>query len=641
MLRWINTAACGRSVLPAVLAAISLVPITGFAGPAFAAPSWTGPAPAEALDAFRAVDAALRSVTLGEARSGEVKQRELASPAGCVAADVTVWLGREVVARGGSDLSDEPVSSAANAALRELAAELATSLPAEGEGTTERALRRLEAMLGRLRVSVELAGPSRRLLGASFADAASEVEPGLEAMMVRTPAGSSVVFPGLQLRTRLTPASALRLAAGRLDLPPVALARLSATADATAHAMGVTWLAQSEPGAPPTFLFRGGEVLTVAEVGGLLRPAAMGLARHLERRLIAEPAGLGLRGLYVPTTGVYEEPVAPPRSQALVALAMARFAGLGWAPDSERARAGRAASVVLASAFRVESGESDPLADPVASALWLAGASALERAGVNAAPTRGVGVAGEGGSVTAEMVLRAADAVLAAVPGEGGEGSGALAVGGLSPEERATAAFGLALGARLPALADRSEQLRDAARLLLREALRRTPPERLVGLLPWAGWAELELTPAGARPASETALATVRELAWSNRVETGDASRADLVGGLVFASSSSGGEMPSAQTVRPLAFFATMLGDERLTPPEDVPAALADLRPTLRFVLQLATREAELSLCTDREPAAWGVRAGPIDFAQPPDASALTLLTLAELFGSMEAIGAR
>ena len=171
---------------------------------------------------------------------------------------------------------------------------------------------------------------------------------------------------------------------------------------------------------------------------------------------------------------------------------------------------------------------------------------------------------------------------------------------------------------------------RDRALESVRALLRETPPGEAVSLLPWIGWAELDLAGDAADIPSEIALRDVRSMVWRHQLQPADVGEdgRDLVGGVVFTRGRA--PLPSWQTMRPLAFLATMFGDDRLTDAADVPDEATRPLASLRFVMQLAVGDAEMHMFRDRARALGGVRLAPWDQRQTLEASSLALLTLSE-----------
>ena len=181
----------------------------------------------------------------------------------------------------------------------------------------------------------------------------------------------------------------------------------------------------------------------------------------------------------------------------------------------------------------------------------------------------------------------------------------------------------------------------DAAAAMVSRLRRVDHPGQLVGVMPWLGWAEVSLAREGGPVPSAVALRQMRDLVYGFQLRSSDAGveDRDLVGGVVFTSGAV--PLPTWQSVRPLAFMATMLGDARLTEDDEIGPEVVHLARGLRFLLQLSASETESHLYRKPQRAIGGVRAAVWDQSMPIEASALTLLTLLEAIKSLEAAGAR
>jgi hypothetical protein len=158
--------------------------------------------------------------------------------------------------------------------------------------------------------------------------------------------------------------------------------------------------------------------------------------------------------------------------------------------------------------------------------------------------------------------------------------------------------------------------------------------------MPWLGWADVALHRSGELPAA-VALREMRSQLWAHQLKAQDLSAddPDLAGGIVFTTNRQ--PLPTWQAARPLAFVATMLGDPRLTEEQEVAGETVRLLEALRYLRQLTASEAEAHLYKDPARAIGGVRASVFDQRMPPEATAMTLMTVCETIKSLEAIKAR
>ncbi|MEO0629633.1 MAG: hypothetical protein AAFY46_02760 [Planctomycetota bacterium] len=165
-------------------------------------------------------------------------------------------------------------------------------------------------------------------------------------------------------------------------------------------------------------------------------------------------------------------------------------------------------------------------------------------------------------------------------------------------------------------------------------------PSQLVGVMPWLGWAEIELAGEGDIPPA-IALRQMRDIVTDFQLTTSDAGteNLDLVGGVVFTSGTA--PLPTWHTARPIAFLATMLPDPRLTEPDEVAEQLVSVLNAVRFLRQLAASDVEGFMYREPAEAVGGVRAAAWDQRMPADATAMTLLAVLETLGSLDALAER
>jgi hypothetical protein len=338
-----------------------------------------------------------------------------------------------------------------------------------------------------------------------------------------------------------------------------------------------------------------------------LREWGAGLADYLSRNT----------GRAVPPA--MEESWLPPfdvSERALAALARVHFSETATTDMSLRRSAREAAGRILDA---LSAGEIDAGGPAAASWTWAA--------------LRALSVEKESGTPRRATFDRCAAAIEACAP----------RLGQITVPQRSLVVWALARRDVTSATRLRST---DAA---VRSGFRDVSAGALVGLMPWLGWAELtyaRFQPEPAAPSelpSAVALREMRSLVWKHQLRAEDLppDQQDLAGGIVFASSKHGQVLPTWQVARPLAFIATMLGDERLTEEKEVPAELSRLLASLRFLRQLTAGEAEGHMYANPALAMGGVRASVFDQRMPPEATALTLMTVCETLQSLENIRAR
>ncbi|TVQ34092.1 MAG: hypothetical protein EA376_00735 [Phycisphaeraceae bacterium] len=467
-------------------------------------------------------------------------------------------------------------------------------------------------------IDLQIAGPLTPIGGAGLEEAAGEASPGLHGVAARVGRRFEAVFPGTMLATNITPAQGLVIAMSALDLPRAGIGDPRVNLDALRREHGlslyrfeVAHLAQVSSDRPPRFLYRGGRVRQMSEINERsLREFGDGLFEHiLAHRWVGEEP-FGLMSAYRPWAGDYEQPmIAEARSQALAAYALARWSALMRTEATEALAlhyAEAAASLLEKLAQETEEGP-DIGASATAAALSLLARAALGADSLSA----------EANELLDRRCLSLAVEML--------ENQSA------SAGERAIVAFALA---RLSS-GDEAPVERDRVRAVVRELFRTTSAGDLPSLMPWLGWAELAMVEDQPDVPAGVALRSFRSTVWRHQVEPRDVGEEglDLVGGIVFTRGRA--PLPSWHTLRPLAFIATMLGDDRLTDDEEVGAELLRLMGSIRFVLQLSVDETHMHMFRDRGRSLGGVRLAPWDHRLTPEANAMALLTVAETLESV------
>jgi hypothetical protein len=400
------------------------------------------------------------------------------------------------------------------------------------------------------------------------------------------------------------------------------LSKLAKEHGAVFYRFRVTHLAQPKAGDTPVFLSRCGKIVAASQIDEpALRRWADKLAGSLLSHGWADAGSYGMAGTLNPLLGTYGPRFAGPLEQGLIARALMRYRSVvgrpgklehvepdirQWLENGARALAVR------------EPDETDPAASPVSAALVHAW---LDYLPVEPLPPT------YAGSLQAiqepELVAlkkRCLDTVEGAVRGGGNLPDAELAlVLCLDPAVRHN-------------VADNDGPLTDI--------YKRLGSARVVSAMPWLGWADLRLHPKGDLRTA-VALRDMREQIWKHQLRAADlpADQQDLVGGIAFTTSKN--PMPTWQMARPLAFVATMLGDPRLTEEKEWPEELSRLLVSLRFLRQLTAGEAEGFMYKNPEKAMWGVRSSLWDQRMPPEATAMTLMTVCETLRSLEEIKKR
>jgi len=559
------------------------------------------PAPDAAMAAFQSVEQWIRDWNVPEAS-------QLIDPPNARAAQVTLRLAGKVIGRA-SLVSDDRTTlwHAARAAWREAEA----NLDIEKDALRET---RVKETAQRVTIDIEVAGPFVPLLGATWADAAERISPGLQGVAARVGDDIQGVFPGEMIATGTLPGRALQICAGRLRLPPLELGQLRENQSLSVYWFRTLHLAQLKPGAEPTFLTRGGKIAPDSETSGPgLRALADRIARHLVTHQWPGEEPHGMMGNYLPLTDSYDPILAPPREQGIVAFALARYAATpGVDPDMASHALSFARSIVNSLAV-VTKDETDPLASPIDAAAWLIAHDAVTSADKTTQRPQ------------SDFALRATATISSLWRDPNA----------WTATPVAARAFIVYAFARVAASTPDASDVRAAATEGVRGIYRSTEPAELVSLMPWLGWAELTLAEGQQDVPSADALRAMRNGLWQNQLQsadTGDFER-DLEGGIVFSRGTT--PLPTWQSLRPLAFIASMIGDPRLTPTAELTSEIAALRRSLRFVRQLSMDDASAWAARNPAKAIGGVRPALWTPQLSLDASALALASISETLQSI------
>ncbi len=577
---------------------------------AFAQEVGDPPAPEAAMAAYRTVDAWVR-----EWKVADAKQGELALPS-CDAASITLRLAGETIARG-VEVATTPesrasvIAAAAKAALKEAEPKLGIPRDAMYEATRRDVAKQVT-------ISIQLAGALIPISPKDAADAMAMVNPGVEGVGARLGDRLAVTFPERMLTTATEPGPALGTLVGKLagdaTLAVELLSKLAKDHGAVYYRFRVTHLAQTRVAEPPIFLKRCGKVVRVAEIDEAeLRRWADEMARSTLARM-GQGSASSL-GVLDPCRGV-DEPTED-FGKAALACALLTYATSVHDKSQKSAIVKEALGAIRA----VVGGASRPSLPTSAMC-----AVALHEGRTKAAWWSDEGLRGIPGW--------RADALRAGFTRERGFDPGIpSAAQGLVAwfyvrQERHLHAWGT--------LEPPDTRNRDS----VSAAFQNVAGGGLVGQLPWLGWAAAELNEGSSLPQA-VALREVRSQLWQHQLqsETLLSDQQDLAGGILFTSSKQ--PMPTWQMARPLAFIATMLGDPRLTEEKEVPAELSRLLLSLRYLRQLTAGEAECFMYRSPGRAFGGVRSSLWDQRMPPEATAMTLLTVCETLRSLDEIRQR
>jgi hypothetical protein len=349
----------------------------------------------------------------------------------------------------------------------------------------------------------------------------------------------------------------------------------------------VVHLAQLEPGGAPVFLHRGGRIVNPEEVTAAALPElGATIAAHLQTRLWPGVEPLGMVGALDPLRGRYEPPVASVADQALAATAMLAWANTDSAPPKSREQARAFAAKVLTDLAKQPADAHDYRGYPLDAALVYI---ALTMPG---APD----------TDEARLLARRCATPVSSLQSTKMESTYPIAWRGpiALASVRDAANFGLS---------------KERAAGTVAAAFASVPPEQLVSLMPFLGFAAIELAELESAPVrAAPALRQMRDLTDAFRITAADADAdaRDLVGGVVFTVGPTA--LPTWHTLRPAAIEAAMLARPELTPGTattgEVPARLTTHASTLRFLAQLTAAREEAHAY--RNPAfAWAACAEP------------------------------
>jgi hypothetical protein len=584
------------------------------------------PSPSTAMVGYRTLESWVRAWQVPATPPVEL------APVTC-GVHVQLRLNGELIGRG-SEFPD--AAGASGSAL--LAATHEAMRMAESRITLPNDAMRDDAMkvqAGLMMISVEFAGPLTVIEPTTWADAEVSLAPGLEGVAVaaRMQEGGTgrvaASFPSFQMSTDTLPHRALAGlcamtigdggAAAALDEPK----RIRERHGVRMYGFRTTHLAQCKPGGEPVFLYRGTRLIdqseiTAAELGGM----ASLMARHMGE-MSAEEIGC----TYRPATGkVSSEPRT--ESVALELFALRNYLCLAPEHPNLRPRV-KARGAMEQRAAWVSGLPGSAHIDADATMFLLA---MLQSPGKEPPLP-----------VDASTALpKASEPVrwLAERPWAKNQ-----MMGELDPAVQGLCAAAYAIFPRTwvkSADGPMTERPTGAAKSAVRDWIGAIPPGQFVGHMPWLGFAEMELAKreeeAGKRVdiPSAVALREMRRQVWEHQVGPMDVEQdsMDFAGGIVFTKG--GTPLPTWQCTRPLAFIATMLGEQRLTEPNERALELAKLMQSMRFIRQLMADESIGWMAKDPAKAIGGVRAAPWDFSMPPDATSMALITVVEALSSLE-----
>ncbi|MFU8827929.1 MAG: hypothetical protein ACNA8P_00675 [Phycisphaerales bacterium] len=584
------------------------------------------PSAADTFQVYQTLDGWLRTNSIPE-RSAPRAERAI-DPRNCAGAALVLRFSGQVIGRA------EVISENRTAVWEAATKAWEDAYPRLIDGIPNDALYedRLRERLARMTIDLQLAGELVPLPSETFSAAAMLINPGRQGAMARTGDRFSAVFPSSILTFQSTADAgfdpserALRVAVTRLGLPPVDLATIRSSDPVALYRFNMVHLAQVKPGLPPTFLVRGGRLVSEAAVNTAnLKTAADSAAEYLIQLEWPGDEPLGMLGDYRASANRYEPYIAPAREQATAAFALARYATAGSTSPARGRHAAEFATGVLDQLTRAVEDQVDLRTDPAALATWVLAWAHLQATAAEITPEKRAYLEQYADASVSQLIADDSAAEFAQ----------------LGPGGRALRAYALARVSSVME-GERADRSRVIASADVRALFRELPAGQLVAAMPWLGWAELHLAQGRDSVPAGIAMRDLRETIWEFQVDPVSAGveDADLVGGIVFARGST--QLPTWQTLRPVALLATMLGDERLTEQDELFRQITPLTRSLRFVLQLSTSDAEGHMYPVPSRAIGGLRLATWDQTVSVDATSLGLLVLCEVLDALEKRSAR
>lgn len=578
------------------------------------------PTSAETFQVYQTLESWLRTNSIPE-RTSPREQRAI-DPRNCTGAAVVLRLSGTVIGRA-------EVISENRTAVWEAATEAwKAAYPRLIDGIPNDALYedRLRDRLARMTIDLQLSGSLVPLTAETYSGAAILVNPGRQGVAARVGERFSAVFPSAILTFQSTAEAsfdpserALRIAVTRLGLLPVDLAVIRRSDPVTLYRFDVVHLAQIKPGLPPSFLVRGGRLVSDAAVNTAnLKQAADSAAEYLIQLEWPGEEPLGMLGDYRASANRFDPYISGPREQAMAAFALARYGASGSTAPARSAHASSFAAHVLDELTRVVGEEVDPRMDPAALASWVMAWAQIESMGAVIEPLKRDHLARYASGAVEHLLGEQATQSLERL------GPGALALRAYALARASDALEG-----------DFAERARDLARSEVRRLFREVPAAQLISAMPWLGWAEIHLASNAERIPSDIALRELRETVWDFQVDAISAGveDADFVGGIVFARGST--QLPTWQSLRAVALMTSMLGDERLTDQDELFRQITPLIRSLRFLMQLSVSDAEGHMYPAPSRAIGGLRLSTWDQTVSVDATSLGLLVLVEMLDAL------
>lgn len=528
-------------------------------------------------------------------------------------ASITLRLGGAVIGRG-TDMTGDRLT--VWRAARKAMSEATERLPGERDALWEQ---NIHESAQRTTITLELAGSPIPMDITEFIDVTTSLDPGVEGVAARLGERIEAHFPEMMLATGTQSGAAMSsLVSSLMDDPVMGLlepGELRKKHGFIFYRFNATTIAQTAAGDSPVFLHRGGQVVgRDAITGQALAQFADQLAGHLIQRRWPGVERLGMLGTLDPCKGEYDPQIASPVDQAAAAYSLLRYASSPNVDTDTSAAAVSFATRVLQDLCVTEPVQEVPSATPAAAAMCIVAILELPQETFQEQ------------SDLMDLLLECRKTVSAAFDVDAGFDSTVPDAG------KGLIAHALASLAVFSEIKSEGE----AASSAIRTAFKETAEGNLPSQMPWLGWAELTIAKPGRAVPSAVALRQMRDLVWGHQVTKADAGprAGDLVGGIVFTAAKN--PLPTWNAARPVAFCASMLGDERLTDKPEILFQLVTLLDSIRFLRQLSADGAAAHMYRDQDRALWGVRSALWDQRMPVQASAMTLLAVSETLRSIQ-----
>ena len=493
-----------------------------------------------------------------------------------------------------------------------------------------------------LTIELEVAGKLSPLIGSSLSQMARKLEPGLDGVALRVGKNWTFLFPA-HLRATNSATDPERMLMNLVlgtGLPLKDIPSLTQRKDVGFYSFRSMTLAQTAPNRTPIQTFRGDTLVGQSEVTrqGIARLAEE-IALHMMESMWPEPPNdvhdpapapgarqpVGMLGDYHPIADDYRPLIAPPIDQALAAFALNRFAKLRGVDQEIAGRAAEAGLRILRDLAEVTATEVDPAKDPVACAAIIHAVSEVPslRDDVLVGP----------------LYQRARQVVIDSYSPRGGF----LDRNAEDGKARAISAHGQAMiaGSMARLLMMKDDQLNaDAVRSAIDAVWTGVPQPQYVGLLPWIGWAEADLaTATGNGIGHLDELNMLAELLMDVQVDA-ESGSADLAGGFSLQGRTEGSAWPTAQSLRPLAWFCGVPSQPTLWPHLRRAERVGEASNRgIRFLWQLTVRSQSEGAFPNFRRASGGVRQSLWQSQQATSAQSLGLISASDALLAIERIG--